>query len=351
MAWPRSIGVADMNQRTALSDETTRMSGARAVVTGGAGVVGSHIVDLLVADGASHVVVLDKLVRGRIDNLAPALESGRVSVVEEDIRDRDAVAAVIDGADLVFHQAALRITLCAEEPRLALEVMAGGTFNVLEACVHSSVNKVVLASSAAVYGAADLIPTPENQHPYNDRTLYGALKSFDESLLRSFHEMFGLKYVALRYFNVYGPRMDIHGPHTEVLVRWMERIERGDSPLIMGDGLQTADFVFVEDVARANLLAAFSEVEDDTFNVGTGIETSLNELATNLARVMGNEPRLEFGEERSVNPVRRRLADTTKASRMLGFDAKVTLEEGLHRLVAWWRAERNRNARVGSRAT
>jgi UDP-glucose 4-epimerase len=331
--------------------EVTRMNGVRAVVTGGAGVVGSHIVDLLVAHSASHVVVFDKLVRGRLDNLASALGSGRVSVVEEDIRDRDAVAGAIDGADLVFHQAALRITLCAEEPRLALEVMAGGTFNVLEACVRSSVSKVVMASSAAVYGAADLIPTPEYQHPYNDRTLYGALKSFDESLLRSFREMFGLKYVALRYFNVYGPRMDIHGPHTEVLVRWMERVERGDPPLIMGDGLQTADFVYVEDVARANLLAALSEVGDDTFNVGTGVETSLNELATTLARVMGNEIRPEFGEERAVNSVRRRQADTTKASRMLGFDAQVTLDEGLHRLVAWWRAERARIARVGPSAT
>jgi len=316
------------------------LNGLRTVVTGGAGVVGSHIVERLVAEGADHVVVLDKLVRGRLDNLASSLGSGRVTVVDEDIRDADAVAKVIDGADLVFHQAALRITLCAEEPRLALEVMADGTFNVLEACVDAGVSKVVLASSAAVYGAADIVPTPEHQHPYNDRTLYGALKSFDESLLRSFNEMYGLRYVVLRYFNVYGPRMDIHGPHTEVLVRWMERIENGQPPLIMGDGLQTADFVYVEDVARANLLAALSDVEADTFNVGTGIATSLNELAATLARVMGSEQKPEYGEARSVNDIRRRQADTTKASRVLGFDAGVTLEEGLERLVTWWRAER-----------
>jgi UDP-glucose 4-epimerase len=329
---------------------SNRLTGLRTVVTGGAGVVGSHIVDRLVGEGAEHVAVLDKLVRGRLDNLAASLGSGRVSVVDEDIRDADAVAKVIDGADLVFHQAALRVTLCAEEPRLALEVMADGTFNVLEACVHAGVGKVILASSAAVYGAAETIPTPEDHHPYNDRTLYGALKSFDESLLRSFGEMYGLKHVILRYFNVYGPRMDIHGPHTEVLVRWMERIERGEPPLMMGDGEQTADFVYVDDVARANLLAAVSDIQGETFNVGTGIATSLNELASTLARVMGKEANLDYGQERSVNAIRQRQADTTKASRVLGFAARVTLEEGLARMVSWWRAERESRNEVNAPA-
>ena len=332
--------------------EVTTIEGVRAVVTGGAGVVGSHIVDLLVAEGAREVVVFDKLLRGRVDNLETALGSGRVSIVEDDVRDRDAVANVIHGADLVFHQAALRITLCAEEPRLALEVMADGTFNVLEASVRSDVKKVIMASSAAVYGAADQIPTPEHQHPYNDRTLYGALKSFDEALLRSFNEMFDLGYVALRYFNVYGPRMDIGGPHTEVLVRWMEQIDQGGSPLILGDGFQTADFVYVEDVARANLLAALSDVTDQVFNVGTGIETSLNELAATLADVMGQDVHPEYGPERSVNAVRRRQADTSKARRLLGFEAQVDLEQGLQRLVSWGRAERQKmDTQVRTRAT
>jgi UDP-glucose 4-epimerase len=309
-------------------------------VTGGAGVVGSHIVDSLVGAGAKEVVVLDKLIRGRLDNLLPALESGRVTVVDEDVRDREAVARTIRGADFVFHQAALRVTLCAEEPRLALEVMGDGTFNVLEASAQTDVTKVVMASSSTVYGAADVIPTPERYLPYNDRTWYGALKSFGEGMLRSYHEMFGLNYVALRYFNVYGPRMDVRGPHTEVLVRWMERIEQGEPPLILGDGLQTADFVYVEDVARANILAALSDVSDDVFNVGSGTETSLNELVDTLARVMDKDVSPEYAPARTVNVVPRRVADPMKASEVLGFQAHVDLEDGLRRLVAWWRGER-----------
>jgi UDP-glucose 4-epimerase len=159
-----------------------------------------------------------------------------------------------------------------------------------------------------------------------------------------------LKHVILRYFNVYGPRMDIHGPHTEVLVRWMERIESGERPLIMGDGQQTADFVYVDDVARANLLAAVSDIEGDTFNVGTGIATSLNELASTLARVMGKDAKPEYGEERSVNAIRQRRADTTKAGRLLGFEAEVSLDEGLARLVSWWRAERGARNEVSAPA-
>ena len=206
------------------------VSRRRALVTGGAGVVGSTIVDHLVADGGWDVVVLDQFSRGRPEHLDHAVEAGNVAVVEGDIRDAATVASVVEGADVVFHQAAIRITQCAEEPRLALEVMVDGTFNVVDAAARAGVAKVVAASSAAVYGMAEVFPTPEAHHPYDDRTLYGAAKLFNESLLRSYHDMHGLDYVALRYFNVYGPRMAIRGPHTEVLVRWMERIASGSPP-------------------------------------------------------------------------------------------------------------------------
>jgi len=317
-----------------------KLEGQRALVTGGAGVVGSHIVDRLVDGGAAEVLVFDKLSRGRRENLAHASASGRVRVIEGDIRDAGPVSRVMDGVDVVFHQAAIRITQCAEEPRLAQEVMVDGAFNVLEAATAAGVGKVVAASSAAVYGAADVYPTPESHHTYANTTFYGAAKAFNESLLRSFHDMYGLEYVALRYFNVYGPRMDIHGPHTEVLVRWMDRIAAGQPPLILGDGTQTMDFVYVGDVADANVLAAVSDVTDEVFNVGTGVEVSLSDLAGTLLRVMGSDLRTEYGPDRSVNPVPRRLADTSKAERMLGFRASVGLEEGLQRLVDWWRAER-----------
>jgi UDP-glucose 4-epimerase len=242
--------------------------------------------------------------------------------------------------DLVFHQAALRITQCAEQPRLALEVLADGTFNVLEAAVAAKVRKIVAASSASVYGMADELPTTETQHPYNNRTLYGAAKTFNEGLLRSFNEMYGLNYVALRYFNVYGPRMDIHGVYTEVLIRWMERISAGQSPLIMGDGTQTMDFIYVEDIARANVLAAASDAADEVFNVASGVETSLNDLADSLLKVMGSNLKPEYGPVRKVNPVSRRLADVTRARQRIGFESQISLEDGLGRLVAWWQSNR-----------
>ena len=311
----------------------------RALITGGLGLVGSHIADGLVDQGV-EVVVLDNLSRGRPANLAWAQDHGDVRVVEGDIRDRALVERVTEGVDVVFHQAALRITRCAEEPRLAVDVLAGGTQNVLEAAVRAGVRKVVAASSASVYGMAERFPTPEDHHPYNNDTVYGAAKAFNEGLLRCYHAMHGLDYVALRYFNVYGPRMDVHGVYTEVLVRWMERIASGHPPLILGDGRQTMDFVHVADVARANLLAATSEVTDGVFNVASGTETSLAELARTLLDVMDADRYVAHGPARGVNNVARRIADTSRAAEQLGFRARISLEEGLSSLVAWWRAER-----------
>ncbi len=315
------------------------MRGERALITGGAGVVGSTLADQLVRCGAEEIVVLDNLVRGRRENLAWALANGPVRIVEGDIRDRALVADVMSDIDVVFHQAAIRITQCAEEPRLALEVLVDGTFNVLEAAAQEGVRKVVAASSASIYGLAEEFPTDESHHPYANDTIYGAAKTFNEGLLRSLHAMNGLDYVALRYFNVYGPRMDIHGVYTEVLVRWMERIAAGVPPLILGDGSQTMDFVYIDDVARANVLAASAEVTDAAFNVASGVETSLAELAHMLLTVMDSDLPVEHGPERGVNKVPRRLADTSLALDQLGFEAEIDLEEGLRRLVEWWRAE------------
>jgi UDP-glucose 4-epimerase len=316
------------------------INGSRCLVTGGGGTIGSTVVDQLVAAGAGEVTVLDNFVRGRRENLAGALESGRVRLVDGDIRDRPLVGELMTGTDLVFHLAAIRITQCATEPRLALEVLVDGTYEIVEAAAEAGVRKLIASSSASVYGLATQFPTPEDQHPYANDTLYGAAKSFNEGLLRSFHAMRGLDYVALRYFNVYGPRMDIYGLYTEVLIRWMERIEAGQSPLILGDGTQTMDFVFTEDIARANLLAAESNATDQVFNIGSGTETSLRELAEVLQKVMDSDLPLEFGPPRGVNSVTRRLADVSLADKRLGWRAEVDLEEGLRRLVSWWQAER-----------
>ena len=315
------------------------MKNRRVLITGGAGLIGSHIADQVIDRGAAEVVILDNFVRGRKENLAQAIPSSRITLIEGDIRDRDAVARAMDGIDIVFHQAAIRITQCAEDPRLALEVLVDGTYNIAEQAVKSKVSRFVAASSASVYGLAEEFPTTEQHHPYNNRTLYGAAKVFNEGLLRSFHEMYQLPYVMLRYFNVYGPRMDIYGAYTEVLIRWMDRIAAGQGPLIFGDGTQTMDFVSAPDIARANVLAAESDVTDEVFNIASGTETSLNDLAAALLRVMGSTAAVEYGPERKVNPVPRRLADISKAKRLLGFEASISIEEGLRNLVAWRASE------------
>jgi UDP-glucose 4-epimerase len=314
---------------------TRTFKGCRALVTGGAGFIGSHIVDRLLAAGAAHVVVLDDLSRGRLENLDAARRRGRLDIIEGDIRDAGLVDDAVREADFVFHQAALRITQCAAEPVHATEVMINGLQNVLESAVHHGVKKVIAASSASVYGQPSELPMNED-HPFNNRTLYGALKIAGEQMLRSYTEMHDLKYVSLRPFNVYGPRMDVHGVYTEVMIRWLERLAAGEPPVIMGDGLQTMDFVFVEDVAEAYLRAAISDAHDDAFNVGTGTEVSLRELCRQVCAAAGHpgvEP--QYVPARTVNPVTRRQAGIERAERELGFRAATSLSAGLRALVEW----------------
>lgn len=307
------------------------------LVTGGCGLIGSSTIDLLLREySPARIVIFDNLSRGTLVNVQDAMKDRRVSLLHGDIRDSTAINKAMLGMDAVIHMAALRITACAGMPREAMEVMCDGSFNVIEAARAAGVKKIVAASSASIYGLADSFPTHEDHHPYNNRTWYGASKIMLEGLLRSFHEMYGLSYVALRYFNVFGPRMDIHGKYTEVLIRWIERIAAGEAPLILGNGTQTMDFVYVEDVARCNVLALESECDDEVFNVASGRETSLVELAQALLEVMESDLQPVYGPERTVNPVSRRLADTSKAEKMLGFKSEFDLSDGLSRLVAWW---------------
>ncbi len=317
------------------------LTGATVLVTGGAGTIGSTIVDQLLDAGVGEVRILDNLVRGRRGNLRDVLDDPRLTLVVGDLRDRDLVHDLTKGTDLVFHQAAIRITQCAEEPRLALEVLVDGTFNVIEAAAQHKVSKLVAASSASVYGLAEEFPTTENHHPYDNDTFYGAAKSFNEGMLRSFRAMSGLDYVALRYFNVYGPRMDIHGLYTEVLIRWMERIIAGKPPLIFGNGAQTMDFVFTTDIARANLLAATSPITEGVYNVARGVETSLLGLAQAPARGDGLRPRASSTARTARStaspgdwPAPRPRPATSASPPTIGLD------EGLRQLVDWWQGER-----------
>jgi UDP-glucose 4-epimerase len=323
----------------------TDLKGKRILVTGGAGFIGSHVIDLLCDEGCIEIVVFDNMMTGRRENLRKALTRGPVRLVHGDICDTKLLEALVKAADIVFHHAALHDAHCATEPRLAMEVMVNGTFELLELCVKHDIEKIIAASSASVYGVAEEYPTTERQNPYGNRTVYGAAKACNEGLLRAYNDMYGLDYVAFRYFNVYGSRMDVHDRYSEMLIRWMEQLEVGMPPVIVESGQHSLDLVHVRDVARANILAARAKVSDEVFNVGSGIETSLVQLASALATAMGHSGVLpQFAPERSINPVPRRVASTGKAERLLGFRATMSLEQGLAEFVKWWRAERGLSA-------
>ena len=310
------------------------IEGTKILITGGAGFVGSTTADQLLEAGAAEVRILDNFVRGNLRNLESAKEIGDVVIIKGDIRDRETVDSAMCGVDYVIHQAALRITRCAEAPREAIEVLIDGASNILESAIRHKVKKIVAASSASVYGNPSYLPMDEG-HPFNNRTLYGAGKVANEQMLRAYYEMFHLPYVAFRYFNIYGPRMDIDGVYTEVLIRWMDAIEAGQPPKIFGDGTQSMDFVFVEDVARINVAGLISEVTDEVFNVGTGVQTTLNELCHLLLQITGSHLKPEYHEARKVNNVQARRAATEKAQNLLGFKARVDLETGLRSLIRW----------------
>ena len=310
------------------------LAGTCCLVTGGAGFIGSTIVDQLLEAGASEVRVLDNFVRGSRNNLDSAVTHARAKVTEGDVRDAGLVERLTRDADYVFHQAALRITRCAEAPREAVEVLVNGTLNVLEAAAKHKVKKVVAASSASVYGEPFYLPIDE-AHPFNNETMYGAGKIATEQMLRAFYSTYGLEYVALRYFNVYGPRMDLVGVYTEVLIRWLDAIDSNTAPLIFGDGKQSMDFVYIADVARVNLLAAQSDVANEVFNVGTGVQTSLLELCKLLLKLQGSSLRPEHRAPRIVGNVQKRRAAIEKAQKLLGFNAEVALEQGLQHLIRW----------------
>jgi UDP-glucose 4-epimerase len=323
---------------------------SKVIVTGGGGLIGSYIVDKLIDAGAGQVVVVETFDRGNRENLNVALKSNRLKVVEGDVCDRDMMRELLRSADGLVHMAALRITQCVQEPERTRQVMFEAPYNLFYDAADLKVKQVVYASSSSVYGQADTFPTNEEHHPYNDRTIYGAGKMAAEGILRAFSDMYGLSYTAMRFFNVYGPRMDVHGVYTEVMVRWMERIAQGQPPVIFGDGAQSMDFTYVEDAARACVVALGSDVKGEVFNIGTGRSTTLSELATLTARAMGSNLQPEFQPARSVSPVNFRLADVSKAEKLLGLKSQVSLEDGLSRLVAWWRQVTTQKAKSANSA-
>ena len=297
------------------------ISGSRIFITGGAGFIGSYIVEELLTYQPEKIIILDNLIRGSFENMRSFMENPVVEFIEGDIRDSTTLEKCIAGADYVFHLAALRINACAANPREGFNVMMRSTFDLAELCVKHKIKKVIYSSSASVYGLAEHFPTPETDNPYNNQTFYGGAKLWGEQLFRSYKFMYGLDYIALRYFNVYGPRMDTDGKYTEVMIRWLDCISDRNTPLIYGDGSTTMDFVYVKDIAKANIAALLSEVTDEVFNIGNCEETSLLQLLQVLLNVNNSTLRPSFKEANTVNPVSRRLADNTKAKTLLNFQS------------------------------
>jgi UDP-glucose 4-epimerase len=310
--------------------------GKKLVVIGGAGLIGSHAVDHLVKEDVKEIVVYDNFVRGSRENLNSALKDRRVKIydVGGDILQTDILHSALDGADGVFHLAALWLLQCHEYPRSAFDVNIRGTFNVMEACVAKGVKRLVYSSSASVYGDAVREPMEED-HPFNNKNFYGATKIAGEAMLRSFHHRYGLNYVGLRYMNVYGPRQDYHGAYIAVIMKMLDAIDRGESPTIMGDGSEAFDFVAVEDCGLANVRAMQAEATDSFYNVGTGKRTSLKELAEMLIQITGCDKPIQYAPRSQATLVRNRIGSPKKASAEIGFTSTLDLQEGLKRLIEW----------------
>lgn len=313
------------------------ISGARLVLIGGGGLIGSHIVDRLVIEPVSQVVVFDDFTRGQRANLARAGGSPKLRIVEGSVTDPTALREALQDADGVFLLASLWLGECVSDPRRAWEVNTLGTWNVIEACLEAGVRRVVYSSSASVYGNASIIPMTED-HPLNNRTTYGATKIANEQMFRAIYAQHGLPYVGLRYMNVYGPRMDYRGVYVSVIMKALDRILVDEPPVIYGDGSQTYDFVYVEDVAEANILGMQSDCRDEFFNIGSGVGTSIAELVRLLLELAGSDLEPEYRtQEQSF--VTHRVGSTLKAEALLGFKARTALPDGLRRVLKWRRQE------------
>lgn len=309
--------------------------GKRFLVIGGAGFIGSHVVDELTKEDVKEIVIYDNFCRGTMDNLEQALQDPRVKIFEVggDICQIDILNSAVNDKDYVIHLAALWLLQCYEFPRAAFEVNIKGTFNILEACVHHKVKKLIYSSSASVYGDAVEMPMTEG-HPFNNKTFYGATKVAGEQMCRAFHHRYGLNYVGLRYMNVYGPRQDYRGAYIAVIMKILDRLNQGLPPIVYGDGSQAYDFVYVTDCALANLCALKTNVTDQFYNVGRGVQTTIKELAEIILEITGSSFSIQY-EPSGTTFVTNRVGCPKKAEAEIGFKANVDLKEGLQKLIEW----------------
>lgn len=308
----------------------------RFLLIGGAGLIGSHTVEALLKEEVHEIIIFDNFTRGRQENVNNALKDNRCKIFDigGDILQTDILEKAMEGIDGVFHFAALWLLQCHEFPESAFNVNVRGTFNVIEACKKKNIKRLIYSSSASVYG--DAVSEPMNEdHVFNNKNFYGATKICGEAMLRAYHHRYGIDYVGLRYMNVYGPRQDYKGAYIAVIMKMLDRIDKGDSPIIYGDGSEAFDFVAVEDCAYANICAMKSDSTDAFYNVGTGIRTSLKELAEMILELTCSTKNIEYKERIQTTFVRNRIGCPIKAQAEIGFRAKIKLREGLKKLIDW----------------
>lgn len=311
------------------------IKGSKIIVIGGAGFIGSHVVEELIKEDVAEIVIFDNFCRGNMDNIREALRDPRVRVFElgGDILRTDILTEAVRGRDYVFHLAALWLRQCQEYPRSAFHVNIEGAFNVLEACARNQIKKLIYSSSASVYGDCAERPVTENQN-FNSKSFYGVTKIAGEHMCRAFYHRFGLPYVGLRYMSVYGPRQDYMGVYGSVIMKILDSLEKGEAPEIFGDGSQSYDFLYVGDAARANVCALKAAVTDSFYNIGSGTQISVKALAERLMKITNRELPIRFnpvGEPFAVN----RAGSTEKAEKELGFRALLGFDEGIHELIRW----------------
>lgn len=311
------------------------IEGKRILVIGGAGLIGSHVVEELLKEDVKEVIVYDNFCRGVRENLNEALRDTRCRIFEigGDILQTDILDQAMKDVDGVVHLAALWLLQCYEYPRAAFDVNIRGTFNVLEACVANKIQRLVYSSSASVYGDAVEEPMTEN-HPYNNWTFYGATKIAGEHMFKAYHRRYGLEGVGLRYMNVYGPRQDYRGTYVAVMMKILDNLDKGLSPVVYGDGSQSYDFIYVGDTAQANVCALKSDVPFGFYNVGRGIKTSIKELTEVILKIMESKRPIHY-EPAGQTFVTNRVGDPEAAEKDLGFHWSVDLEDGLKRLIEW----------------
>lgn len=317
------------------------LKGSVVLVTGGAGTVGSHVVDAVIAEGAQKVIVYDNFSAGNVENLVPAQKQTKtkIQIVTGDIQHREDLDEALQGVDYVFHEASILLLESMKKPQKAIDVNIQGTFNVFQAALQAGVKKVVWASSASVFGEPLRLPVDED-HPFNNKTFYGATKIACEAIATSLNFSRGLKHVGLRYYNVYGPRQGIRGAYAQVIPRWFERIERGEPVVIYGDGTQSMDLIYVKDIARSNLCAMQSDCTNDFFNIGSGVETTVKQLAELIVEVTGGRVPITT-EPHDVNLVKRRRCSTVRAKERIGFAAQTSVRAGLQEYLQWRQHEQS----------